>query len=172
MAASPRAPPPAPVRLPPAWATASAWAEALLLSWSDWKLSARASPFSRSFESSVSPFIAHKRTSSGNRGVKPPSTARFISRAGDVTWCLASFIKITCTRAKYSATDSPTPISSDSNSLFELSHAASCNSTAILVSARYASERDPTSITISMIYSLSLTPSSTLAMLSRNSQPG
>ena len=147
----PRVPPPAPVRPLPAWATASAWAEAFLLSWSDWKLSAQASPFYRSFKSSVSPFIAYRRASSGKREVKLPSTARFISRAGVVTLRLGSFIKITCTRATYSATDSLTPISSDSNSRFTLSYAASSVSAAIFVSARHASEGDPISTTISMI---------------------
>ena len=46
---------------------------------------ARASPFSRSFKSSVSVSIAYKRTSSGKLEVKLPSTVRLISRAGVVT---------------------------------------------------------------------------------------
>ena len=75
----------------------------------------------------------------------------FISRAGVVTWYLASFIKMTCTRAKYSATGSLAPISSDSNSLFALSYAASCVSAVILASGRHTSKRDPILITISMI---------------------
>ena len=70
-----------------------------------------------------------------------------------VTLCLASFIKITCTRAKYSATGSLTPISCDSNSLFALSYAASSVSAAIFVRARHALEeiQYPISITIAMI---------------------
>ena len=84
---------------------------------------------------------------------KLASTVRLISRVGVVTLCLASFIKITCTRAKYSATDSLTPISSVSNSRFALSYGTSSVSAAIFVSARHASERDPISIIIFMISS-------------------
>ena len=84
-------------------------------------------------------------------GCWPLNALRFISRVGVVHRSPVGFLNITCTRAKYSATWSLTPISNDPNSLFTLSYAASCVSATFFVSACHASEEDPISITVSMI---------------------
>ena len=64
-----------------------------------------------------------------------------------------------CRRAKFSVIDSLTPISIFSNFRLALSYVTSSDSSAILVSARHAPERDPISITI---FSISCSSSITL----------
>ena len=64
-----------------------------------------------------------------------------------------------CRCAKFSVIDSLTPISIFSNFRFALSYVTSSDSSAILVSARHAPERDPISITI---FSISCSSSITL----------
>ena len=88
----------------------------------------------------------------GKRGLKLFSTMRVISRAGVIILCLSNFMRTMLTLAKYSDTDSFAPISRVSNSLFARSYASSSVSSAILFSARHASERESISSAIFSIW--------------------
>ena len=89
---------------------------------------------------------------------------RLISRAGVIILCLSSFIRTMFTRAKSSVTDSFAPFSRVSNSLFVLSYATSSVSSAIIDSARHASEGEPISNTIFMVSVFFLEPSLVIAI--------